>query len=197
MSYFILTKTKAVKVETEAEKKAKEIWLNTPADTLMLEPSFDIALSEYAIERGKKSSFETRACLVLTLLCSLLLFIFAESPFSPLLATLNREKNQVEFLGFLFQMLFFSAFVLSWLCGFYHTWKVLKIKKYQNISMQLLGEEYIAAKKMVAMPDLIHSYKRLIESHRKENEENAKSLRRAMEGLCASFFAIILYFLIT
>lgn len=155
------------------------------ADRLYL----DILLKEYEMERNKKQSLETRAGLVITILCALSVFIFDKVPLSDLV---NYSKNlPFTFLTFLKTLIGYLVYI-SYGIALGFSMNVIGINILYDIKLDWKSET-LYQDKNTTITTFVHQYLQVVLKNRKVNNLKARRLPKAYISSISTITLIILF----
>lgn len=174
----------------------QERLLAIPLDTIMLEKCLDVAINEYGFERAKRSSFESRAGIILTLLLTFSVFFIGNLSFLDIFELLQVLDPDTMLRVLIAEGILIMIFTFMCIKCAYYSWLIIKTKKYQNTNLDKFEPKFIMSKKIDGLPLLIKCYKEIIKEHREYNEKYATYIMTSMKNLVFTiFFGIVYLFL--
>lgn len=145
---------------------------------------------EYAAERIKKQSFETRAGFIITLLSVISVYLLNKVLFADIF-------NCIVVLPFTFLKLLkiitgISAYFFL-LIAIIMVIKVIGVKEHTNFDIKSIDSTLMCQPRVIGLDTIVLTYREVILMHRKLNEKRASALNRALYCILIILVAIILY----
>ena len=151
---------------------------------------FEIVKMEYAAERIKKQSFESRAGFIITLLSAISVYLLNTVLFIDIC-------NYIVALPFTFSKFIKIAAGLSAYIFLFMTIimviKVIGVKEHKNFKIKSIDAALMSEPKLNGLDRIVLTYRKVILKHRKLNERRATALNRALYCILIILVSIILY----
>lgn len=139
---------------------------------------FEVVRAEYEIERGKKSSLETRAGLIMGLLGVLSIFLFEHIKIKDIIILMKQSINFFLLIKIISGISVYISFFITLIFVF----KIIISKKHPNFEVGNIDEEMLREKRIDALAKIIFTYRDVISMHREINENRAIDFKYSIYG---------------
>ena len=134
-----------------------------------IDKCLDILQSEYIIERNKKTSFESRAGVILALIGTFCVFLLENVEISEISALIEMPLTFQSLVKIVSGILMYLCLLVSLGASLY----ILVAKKFMNFEVKSVNDELMAKQREDALKELINAYRDIISHHRMVNKKVA------------------------
>lgn len=147
-------------------------------DDLVTLDYLDVVKEEYAHERAKRQSFESRANIIMTFVGVLSVFIFEKIPLNHIFRLFNKTLTFNSFIEIISGIGLYLSLGLT----IYWIIKCISIEKVGNFPIDEIDTDILAEKRLEGVVKLILTYKDIINTHRDKNNLKAINLNKSYIG---------------
>lgn len=154
-----------------------------------LEPYFDLIQNEYARERERKQSLETRSGIIITVATGMFSYLFNSIKIKIIFQLFADVLTFFSLLKIVSGMLIYVSFFACILFSF----KTINTSVHSYFDISIITPEILGHQKNFEMIDIITAYKEVVLNHRNNNEEKAKFLRLSIRSIVVCAISTCVY----
>lgn len=159
-------------------------------DDVVLTEYIKVVENEYNAERNKKNSFETRAGILLTFLGAIIVFLMEKIH---LLNTAFRfTAEECSCLLNLKSLIGLLVYVFLGL-AIHKLIELISVRPHDSFDVSEIDEELLTNNKLEALCKLMFTYRDIVVSFRKQNEQRASALKFALYCVFSTLVCAVFY----
>lgn len=149
----------------------------------------DVVRNEYEIELQKKSSFESRAGIIIAFIGTICVFLFDKIDLTKVAILLHEPLSFIS----LFKLISLFLIYFSIVAAFLSSIKTISIRKFENFEVKGIDTELLSESRSSGCARIIFTYKSIIIDCRKNNHQKAKHYRNSLIFIFILFLSIFVY----
>lgn len=161
-------------------------------DTAIVE-YLDVVKTEYAIERNKKQSFESRAGLIMAMLGAISIFLFEKVRLKDVFLSMHMTMTFLVLIKIFSGLLVYGSFIFT----MFMIIKTITVGEYENFEVKNIDETLLGEQRLTALCRIIFVYQEIIIKHRSKNKPRADAYKNSLYGIFVNLISLIIYIALT
>lgn len=158
-------------------------------DLTSLTECLNVAIHEYDLERNKKQSFDNRAGIIITVFAAISIAIYDKISISGIILDMNTTLTFLIFIKIVLGIAVYLGLIISLVFAIC----IISVKNTKNFDVKIINTEMIYSAKIDSVSRMLEIYLKLVNKHRKENEQHAKKLACSQWFMLISIIATMVY----